>query len=69
MGTIDEEQTAELLGRFVDDLGATVSAGNVLIGDKLGLHSYDAATGRYSMTKASSPAATGSTGPARSRTW
>jgi hypothetical protein len=52
MGTIDEEQTAELLGRFVDDLGATVSAGNVLIGDKLGLHSYDAETGRYSMTKA-----------------
>jgi SAM-dependent methyltransferase len=90
MATIDEEQVAELLGRFVNDLGATISAGNVLIGDKLGLYqtlaeagpltpselaaytstaeryvrewlpgqaaggyiSYDAETGRYSMTKA-----------------
>ena len=38
MATIDEEQVAELLGRFVNDLGATISAGNVLIGDKLGLY-------------------------------
>ena len=90
MATTDEEQVAELLGRFVNDLGATASAGNVLIGDKLGLYqtlaeagpltpselaahtstaeryvrewlpgqaaggyiSYDAETGRYSMTKA-----------------
>jgi hypothetical protein len=90
MATIDEEQVAELLGRFVNDLGATISAGNVLIGDKLGLYqtlaeagpltpselaeststaeryvrewlpgqaaegyiSYDAETGRYSMTEA-----------------
>jgi hypothetical protein len=89
-GTIDEEQIDELLGRFVNDLGATISAGNVLIGEKLGLYqmlaeagpltpselaaytstaeryvrewlpgqaaggyiSYDAETGRYSMTKA-----------------
>jgi SAM-dependent methyltransferase len=28
----------ELLGRFVADLGATISAGNVLIGDRLGLY-------------------------------
>jgi SAM-dependent methyltransferase len=28
----------ELLGRFVGDLGATISAGNVLIGDRLGLY-------------------------------
>src|SRR5215211_7176846 len=90
MATIDEEQVAELLGRFVNDLGATISAGNVLIGDKLGLYqtlaeagpltpselaaytstaeryvrewlpgqaaggyiSYDAESGRYSMTEA-----------------
>jgi hypothetical protein len=38
VGTIDKEQVAELLGRFVNDLGATISAGNVLIGDKLGLY-------------------------------
>jgi hypothetical protein len=63
MGTIDEEQTAELLGRFVDDLGATVSAGNLLIGDKLGLHSYDAETGRYSMTKAQALAFADPAGP------
>ena len=36
--TTDEEQVAELLGRFVNDLGVTISAGNVLIGDKLGLY-------------------------------
>jgi SAM-dependent methyltransferase len=35
---IDQEQLDELLGRFVNDLGATISAGNVLIGDKLGLY-------------------------------
>ena len=38
MGTIEEDRLAELLGRFVNDLGATASAGNVLIGDKLGLY-------------------------------
>jgi SAM-dependent methyltransferase len=38
MTTIDEHGLAELLDRFVNDLGATVSAGNVLIGDKLGLY-------------------------------
>jgi SAM-dependent methyltransferase len=90
MDTIDEDQITELLGRFVTDLGATISAGNVLVGDKLGLYqaladagpltageladhtstaeryvrewlagqaaggyiSYDADTGRYSMTEA-----------------
>jgi SAM-dependent methyltransferase len=31
MATIDEEQVAELLGRSVNDLGATISAGNLLI--------------------------------------
>ncbi|HEY8474762.1 MAG TPA: methyltransferase [Natronosporangium sp.] len=36
--TVDEHRLAELLGRFVNDLGATVSAGNVLVGDQLGLY-------------------------------
>jgi SAM-dependent methyltransferase len=38
MTTIDDNRLAGLLDRFVNDLGATVSAGNVLIGDKLGLY-------------------------------
>ncbi|MEO3825012.1 methyltransferase domain-containing protein [Actinomadura sp. B10D3] len=38
MTTIDESRLAELLDRFVNDLGATMSAGNVLIGDRLGLY-------------------------------
>ena len=37
-GTVDQDQLDELLGRFVNDLGATISAGNVLIGDRLGLY-------------------------------
>jgi SAM-dependent methyltransferase len=35
----------DLLGRFVNDLGATISAGNVLIGDRLGLYRALAAAG------------------------
>jgi SAM-dependent methyltransferase len=38
MSTIDDNELAELLDRFVHDLGATISAGNVLIGDQLGLY-------------------------------
>jgi hypothetical protein len=38
MTTVNEDQINELLGRFVNDLGATISAGNVLIGDKLGFY-------------------------------
>jgi SAM-dependent methyltransferase len=33
-----EDRLTILLGRFVQDLGATISAGNVLIGDELGLY-------------------------------
>ena len=33
---VDQAQLDELLGRFVNDLGATISAGNVVVGDKLG---------------------------------
>jgi len=35
---VNQELLDELLGRFVNDLGATISAGNVVIGDKLGLY-------------------------------
>jgi ubiquinone/menaquinone biosynthesis C-methylase UbiE len=35
---IDEDKLNELLHRFVGDLGATVAAGNVVIGHRLGLY-------------------------------
>jgi hypothetical protein len=35
---VDQELLDELLGRFVTDLGATISAGNVILGDRLGLY-------------------------------
>jgi SAM-dependent methyltransferase len=35
---VDQDQLDELLGRFVNDLGATISAGNVILGDRLGLY-------------------------------
>ena len=35
---INEEKLHEFLGRFVTDLGATVAAGNVVIGHQLGLY-------------------------------
>ena len=35
---MDENKLNELLGRFVGDLGATISAGNVVIGHRLGLY-------------------------------
>ena len=35
---MDETKLNEMLGRFVIDLGATVSAGNVVLGDRLGLY-------------------------------
>src|SRR5215212_1563371 len=38
MSTIDETKLNDLLGRFVTDLGATIAAGNVEIGDRLGLY-------------------------------
>ncbi len=45
MTTIDDTRLAELMDRFVNDLGATMSGGNVLIGDKLGLYRALAAAG------------------------
>jgi SAM-dependent methyltransferase len=35
---IDETRLNEMLGRFVTDLGATVAAGNVVVGHRLGLY-------------------------------
>jgi SAM-dependent methyltransferase len=35
---IDENKLNEFLGRFVGDLGATIAAGNVVIGHRLGLY-------------------------------
>jgi len=35
---VDEQKLEDLLGRIVTDLGATVSAGLVVIGDRLGLY-------------------------------
>ena len=36
--TIDQDKLGELLGRFVGDLGATIAAGNVVVGHRLGLY-------------------------------
>ena len=36
--TIDETKLDEFMGRFVGDLGAALSAANVVIGDRLGLY-------------------------------
>jgi ubiquinone/menaquinone biosynthesis C-methylase UbiE len=41
---IDQEKLAEFLNKFVGDLGATMAAGNVLVGDRLGF--YRALTGQ-----------------------
>jgi 2-polyprenyl-3-methyl-5-hydroxy-6-metoxy-1,4-benzoquinol methylase len=35
---IDHDKLGELLGRFVGDLGATIAAGNVVVGHRLGLY-------------------------------
>ncbi|HEY4727271.1 MAG TPA: SAM-dependent methyltransferase, partial [Actinomycetes bacterium] len=42
---VDEAKLNEFLHRFVGDLGATVHAANVVIGDKLGLYKALAAAG------------------------
>src|SRR5499427_4459108 len=36
--TIDDARLGEFVNRFVGDLGATMSAGNVVVGDRLGLY-------------------------------
>jgi SAM-dependent methyltransferase len=42
---MDEKMLMEFVGRFVGDLGATVAAGAVVVGDKLGLYRALAAAG------------------------
>jgi SAM-dependent methyltransferase len=49
--TIDEGRLHQFLGRFVGDLGATVHAANVVIGDKLGLYKALAAAGPSTPTQ------------------
>jgi 2-polyprenyl-3-methyl-5-hydroxy-6-metoxy-1,4-benzoquinol methylase len=41
---VDEDALFELIGRFVGDLGATMAAGNIVIGHRLGLYSALAET-------------------------
>ncbi len=36
--TIDQDKLMEFVGQFAGDLGATVAAGNVVLGDRLGLY-------------------------------
>ncbi len=43
--TLDQARLDRFLGRFVDDLGATFHAANVVIGDRLGLYEALAAAG------------------------
>ena len=38
---MNEDKLNEFLGKFVTDLGATVAAGNVVIGHRLGLYRED----------------------------
>ena len=35
---VDSDRLDQFLGRFVNDLGATIAAGSVLVGDRLGLY-------------------------------
>ncbi|GIF67628.1 SAM-dependent methyltransferase [Asanoa ishikariensis] len=43
---IDNDRLMEFLGRFVGDLGATMAAGNVVVGERLGLYRALAAAPR-----------------------
>ena len=46
MGAVDLDVFMEFVGKFAGDLGAVVAAGNVVIGDRLGLYRALAAGGR-----------------------
>jgi len=50
--TIDQDKLTDFLHKFVGDLGATMAAGNVLVGDRLGF--YRALAG-HPMLPTSSP--------------
>ena len=43
---VDMDALMAFVGRFVGDLGATIAAGNVLLGDRLGLYRALAAAAR-----------------------
>ena len=43
---IDMDKLMEFVGQFVGDLGATIAAGNVVVGDRLGLYRALAAAAR-----------------------
>ena len=82
--TIDMDKVMEFVGQFAGDLGATVSAGNVVLGDRLGLYrlwprdpppraTWPSAPGPTPVTSPSGsaarpPAATSSTTPPRTAT-
>jgi SAM-dependent methyltransferase len=48
---VDEDRLNELMGRVVGDLGATISAGNVVVGDRLGLYRALAEAGPFTSTE------------------
>lgn len=57
--TMETASLDELLGRFVTDLGATISAGNVVIGDRLGLYRALAGSGPVSSAELAGRAGAG----------
>jgi SAM-dependent methyltransferase len=56
---IDSDKLGELLGRFVDDLGAVAHSANAVIGDKLGLYKGLAALGPSTPAALAARTATG----------
>ena len=61
---IDNDKLMDFLHRFVGDLGATVAAGNVVIGHRLGLFAALATgTGHARASSPRAPAPTRATSP------
>ena len=44
---INEDKLNQLLGKFVGDLGATIHAGSIVIGERLGLYKAMASYSTY----------------------
>jgi SAM-dependent methyltransferase len=57
---VNEDRLNDLLGRFVTDLGAAVHAGNVVVGDRLGLYAGLAEIGPASPAQLASQTGTNS---------
>ena len=53
---IDQDKLMDFLHRFVGDLGAAMAAGNVVVGDRLGLYRALAAGPLLAMSWPSAPA-------------